>query len=504
VKGTGALALIVLTLASCSPHVRKSEGEASKAQAADSSVPAYEANLPDYLRAKMGQPFKGDLDAMVQRRLIRVAAPFSRTFFYLDGAVQRGLSYEYMNLYEEKLNESLGKGHPKVYVVILPITRDQLLPALNAGKVDMAAAQLTITPERLKEADFTAPTRTGVNEIAVTGPGSKPIASLDELSGKTVFVRNSSSYFHSVEELNKQLASRGKAPVRIEAAPENLEDDDLLEMVNAGLVPMVVVDNYLAQFWQKVFPNIVLGENAPLRTGGQLGVAIRKNSPKLKASLDGFIAKYGLGTAIGAILNKRYLQNAAYVKDASSDAERRKFEQTVGLFRKYGSQYDFDYLLMAAQGYQESRLDQNAHSHVGALGVMQLMPGTGKEQDVGDIRQVDPNIHAGVKYMSFVERQYFANEPMDRMNKEIFTFASYNAGPGRVRQLRREAAARGLNPNVWFGNVEQIAAEKIGPETVTYVSNIFKYYIAYKLIIDEQARREQTKRSIAMAAGRSR
>jgi len=275
-------------------------------------------------------------------------------------------------------------------------------------------------------------------------------------------------------------------------------------MVNAGLVPMVVVDNYLAQFWQKVFPNIVLGENAPLRIGGQLGVAIRKNSPKLKASLDGFIAKYGLGTAIGAILNKRYLQNATYVKDASSDAERRKFKQTVGLFRKYGGEYDFDYLLMAAQGYQESRLDQNAQSHVGALGVMQLMPATGKEQGVGDIRQVDPNIHAGVKYMSFMENRYFANEPMDRMNKELFTFASYNAGPGRVRELRREAAARGLNPNVWFGNVEQIAAEKIGPETVTYVSNIFKYYIAYKLIIDEQARREQTKRSIAMAAGRSR
>jgi len=409
-----------------------------------------------------------------------------------------------VKLYEDKLNESLGKGHLRVFVVLLPIPRDQLLPALNEGKVDMVAAQLTITPERSAQVDFTVPTRTGISEIPVTGPGTSPIKSLEELSGKTMFVRRSSSYFHSLEELNKKLASHGKASVKIVPAPENLEDDDLLEMVNAGLVPGTVVDNYLAQFWQKIFPNIVLGEQAPLRTGGNLAVAIRKNSPKLAASLNEFVAKYGLNTAIGAVLNKRYLQNADYVKNAASDAERRKFEASADIFRKYGRQYEFDYLMMAAQGYQESRLDQAARSRAGAMGVMQLLPATGKEQGVGDISQIDPNIHAGVKYMSFMEHRYFANEPMDNTNKALFTFAAYNAGPARVRKLRQEAAARGLNPNVWFGNVEQIAAEQIGAETITYVSNIFKYYVAYKLITDEQARREETKRSIAMAAGKHR
>jgi len=467
-------------------------------------VPAYEAQLPAGLRAKIAAPFKGDLDAMIERRLIRVAATFNRTAYFLDGGVQRGLSYEYVKLYEDKLNESLGKGHPRVFVVLLPIPRDKLLPNLNEGKVDMVAAQLTITPERSAQVDFTVPTRTGISEIPVTGPGTSPIKSLEELSGKTMFVRRSSSYFHSLEELNKKLASHGKASVKIVPAPENLEDDDLLEMVNAGLVPGTVVDNYLAQFWQKIFPNIVLGEQAPLRTGGNLAVAIRKNSPKLAASLNEFVAKYGLNTAIGAVLNKRYLQNADYVKNAASDAERRKFEASADIFRKYGRQYEFDYLMMAAQGYQESRLDQAARSRAGAMGVMQLLPATGKEQGVGDISQIDPNIHAGVKYMSFMEHRYFANEPMDNTNKALFTFAAYNAGPARVRKLRQEAAARGLNPNVWFGNVEQIAAEQIGAETITYVSNIFKYYVAYKLITDEQARREETKRSIAMAAGKHR
>jgi len=350
VKKTAAVFAILLTLACCSPHGRKSAADAGKPAQAAPSVPAYEAGVPGELRTKIAAPFKGDLDAMIGRRLIRVAATFNRTAYFLDGGVQRGLSYEYVKLYEEKLNESLGEGHPRVYVVILPIPRDQLLPDLNEGKVDMAAAQLTITPERAALVDFTVPTRTGINEIPVTGPGTSPIRSLDELSGKTMFVRRSSSYFKSIENLNGQLASHGKAPVRIEAAPENLEDDDLLEMVNAGLVPGTVVDNYLAQFWAKILPKIVLGEQAPLRTGGSLAIAIRKGSPKLAASLNEFISKNGLNSAIGAVLNQRYLQNAAYVKNAASNAERRKFEASADIFRKYGRQYHFDYLMMAAQG----------------------------------------------------------------------------------------------------------------------------------------------------------
>ncbi len=167
------------------------------------------------------------------------------------------------------------------------------------------------------------------------------------------------------------------------------------------------------------------------------------------------------------------------------------------LFKKYGAQYDLDYLLMAAQGYQESTLDHNVKSPVGAIGVMQVMPATGKELKVGDITQIEPNIHAGVKYMRFMMDQYFKDEPMDRLNKGLMTFAAYNAGPGRVRQLRREAEKRGLDPNVWFGNVERVASERIGRETVTYVSNIYKYYVAYRLsarqIEQQNAAKEQVK-----------
>jgi membrane-bound lytic murein transglycosylase MltF len=231
-------------------------------------------------------------------------------------------------------------------------------------------------------------------------------------------------------------------------------------------------------------------DRVALRTGGDLAVAIRKNSPQFAKELNAFIAKNGLNSAMGNVLNQRYLQNTKYVKNAASEAERKKFLALIDLFRKYGEKYEFDYLMMAAQGYQESRLDQNAKSAVGAIGVMQVMPETGAEQKVGDIRQVDPNIHAGVKYMRFIRNSFFEKEPMDDVNKALFTFAAYNAGPGRVRQLRREAQQRGLNPNIWFGNVERIASERIGRETCTYVSNIYKYYVAYRLMAAERERKK--------------
>lgn len=474
-----------------------------KAQAAESvstKPPGYEAALPEHLRAIVHKPYKGDLDGMIERRLIRIAAPFNRTFYFLDGGVQRGLSYEYAKLFEKSLNEQLGKGHPYVNVVLLPMPRDALLPTLNDGLADMAVAQLTITPERLKVVDFTAPTRSNVSEIVVAGPGSAALRSEDELGGKQIFVRKTSSYYQSLLALNARLKARGKAPVDIEEAPENLEDDDILEMVNAGLVPATVVDDYLAGFWKQVFPALVLNDATPLRTGGQLAVAIRKNSPQLKGKLDGFIAENGINTTLGAILNKRYLQNADYVKSAAASSERQKYAAVVDLFRKYSSQYNVDYLLMAAQGYQESRLDQNAKSHVGAIGIMQLMPATGEAQAVGDIRQLDPNIHAGVKYMRDLQERYFRNEPMDRLNKGLFTFAAYNAGPGKIRQMRKEAQERGLDPNVWFGNVEQVTADRVGAEPVTYVSNIYKYYIAYRLITQQEAAREAAKTSMSKKA----
>jgi membrane-bound lytic murein transglycosylase MltF len=459
------------------------------------AVSPYDA-LPEKVRSYLDRPFKGDFDEMVERRLIRAGVVYNRTQYFIELGVQRGITYESVRLFEEEVNKRLKTGNLRVNVSIVPLARDQLFTALEEGKVDFVAAALTITPERRKHAEFTLPTREGVAEIPVIGPGVKPVTTAQDLSGREVFIRRSSSYYESVRSLNESLKSQGKAPVTIKEAPEPLEDDDLLEMVNAGLVDITIVDDFVAEFWRQVFPDIRPHSGAAVRTSGEIAVGVRKNNPRLLQAVNTWIKAYGPRTAFGNVMERRYLENASYVRNAAAEAERKKLRALVKLFETYGGRYNVDYLLMAAQGYQESRLDQSVKSRVGAIGVMQVMPATGKELAVGDITRVEPNVHAGVKYFRFMMDQYYKDEPMDELNKGLMTLASYNAGPGRIRQLRRETASRGLDPNRWFGNVERVVSERIGRETVQYVSNIYKYYVAYRLVVDRDQERERARRAV--------
>jgi membrane-bound lytic murein transglycosylase MltF len=493
-----ALLATALAIGGCSGG-KKETGAATEPAAptttatADTDAPlpplASESALPEDIRNILNTPFTGDLDAMIKRRLIRVGVTYNRTHYFVEKGVQRGVSFEYIKLMEDELNKRRKTGKMRVLFWPIPLPREQLLPALADGKLDMVIAQITVTPERQKLVDFSDPTRKNIDEVVISGAGSPAINSAEELSGQQVFIRKSSSYYDSLLALNAKLQAAGKPPALLEAAPESLEDDDLLEMANAGLIKYTVADNYLADFWKQVFTNITVNNSAAVRSGGTLAVAFRKGSPQLAKGLNAIIKKYGLGTAFGNMMQERYLESTRYVKNANSEADRKRFQELVALFKKYSDQYSVDYLLMAAQGYQESGLDNNVKSRVGAVGVMQVMPATGKEQKVGDVTKLEPNIHAGIKYMRYVIDQYYKDEPMTDLDKELFAFASYNAGPGRIRQLRREAEKRGLNPNVWFGNVEQIASERIGRETVTYVSNIYKYYVAYRLVTEERERR---------------
>jgi membrane-bound lytic murein transglycosylase MltF len=443
------------------------------------------------------KPWTGDLDGMIKRRTIRVLVVYSKTFYFVYKGAQRGASYEIFRLFEEDLNKKLAKAKKpgqqdlKVHAVFIPVGRGELLQALAEGKGDIAVGNLTITPERQKLVDFSSPIYPNVSELVVSGPGSPAVTKVDDLAGKEVFVRKSSSYYESLVALNQRFAAENKPGVIIKEAPEALEDEDLIEMVNAGLIPLIVVDTHIADFWKQVFSRITVHDGVTVRTGGDIAWAIRKGSPHLKAALDDFIARHGKGTTVGNVILTRYLKSVKYVKDAASESERKKFGALVQYFQKYGDKYDVDWLLMAAQGYQESQLDQNVRSKVGAIGVMQVMPSTGKELGVGDITRVESNIHAGVKYIRWMIDQYYDKEPMTKLDKALFAFASYNAGAGRIAKLRGEAGKRGLDPNVWFQNVEYVAAEKIGAETVTYVANTYKYYIAYQLIVKARAEREQ-------------
>jgi membrane-bound lytic murein transglycosylase MltF len=450
--------------------------------------------VPVTLPAGLARHWTGDLDGMIARGRIRVLVTLSRTNFFIDRGTQRGITHDRFAEYEKELNERLSKqGRKRVDIVFVPVVRDQLLPALIEGRGDIAAANLSITEKRLTEVDFSAPLRTSVNEVLVTGPGARPVASLADMAGREVFIRESSSFFESVRRVNDSLRKAGVKPIEVKKADERLEEEDILEMVNAGLVPATIVDDHVASFWSGVYDSMVVHPSVTFATGGKIAWAIRKRSPELRKSLDAFAVTHAKGTTFGNIMDKRYWKDAGYVTNPATKERLAQFRAMVDIFRKYGDRYGFDHLLLAAQGYQESGLDQSMRSRAGAIGVMQVTPRTASDPNVGipGIDQLEPNIHAGSKYMRFILDRYFRDEPMDSLNRTLFAFASYNAGPARVAKLRAQAKEMGLNPNLWFNNVEVVAAQEIGRETVTYVRNIYKYYVAYVLASEQQAARRR-------------
>ena len=441
--------------------------------------------LEDMALTPTNRKFTGDLDQMIKDRVIRVLMPYSRTFYFFDGAQPRGISYELIQEFEKFVNKRYKTKTLKIHVLVIPTTRENLIPNLAEGKGDLAVGNLTITEQRLAKVDFSEPLGKGVDEILVSAAGKDTLNSIFDLAGKKIHARKSSSYYDSLVRLNKTLKSLKKKKIKIIEADDHLEDEDLLEMLNGGLIDYMVIDNHKGELWAQVLDGIALHPEIKFRTEGKIGWALRKNNPKLKALVNEFVGDHKAGTLMGNILVNKYLKDTTYITDSVYNEHLQRFNLTVRFFKKYGEQYDFDHLMLAALAYQESQLNQNLKSSAGAVGVMQILPSTAKDKNVGipDVYELDPNIHAGTKYLRFMADNYFADDPgLDQLNRALFSFASYNAGPARIRKLRAEAKQMGLDPNQWFRNVEVVAAKRIGRETVQYVSNIFKYYIAYTLL----------------------
>lgn len=435
----------------------------------------------------------GDYGEMVKKKKIRVLVVYSKTFFFVDKGQTRGLTHDAMREFEKFINQKNGAKTVKVKVIFIPVKRDELFSKLAEGYGDIAAANLTITSERKKLVGFSEPFASGVSEVIVTGADHKKLQSADDLSGKEVYVRKSSSYYESLLRLNSSLQAKGKAPVSITFAEEVFEDEDLVEMVNAGLISAIVMDSHKAGFWSKILTNIKVHPDAKVRVGGKISWAIRKDSPQLERVINEFVAKNKKGTLMGNMLINRYLKNTKYVKNATSQKEMEKFYSMVQLFKTYAKKYDFDFLMLAAQGYQESGLDQEKRSPAGAIGVMQVLKSTAKDPvvNIPEIHLLDKNIHAGTKYMRFLFDRYYKDAPMSEVDKMLFSFASYNAGPAKVRQIRKKTKELQLDPNVWFNNAEMGAARIIGRETVQYVANIYKYFISYKLAFQHHRQRKR-------------
>jgi membrane-bound lytic murein transglycosylase MltF len=433
------------------------------------------------LGSHLSRTYTDDLDGLLENRYIRVLTVFNRTNFFLSKGRFFGFEYELIKDYQKFLNKNLKPGELRVVVDFVLCPRDSLIDKLRRGYGDIVAAGMTITPRRSKLVDFTIPYLTGIDEVIVARKDTELPENIEGLAGREIFVRKSSSYYESLVALNRKIQLLGREPVEIAEADENLETEDILEMVNAGVVDITICDSNIAGIWSDILENLTVRNDLKLRTGIEIAWMVRKNNPNLKASLDNFLRKRRRGTLLGNIYFKRYYRNNVWIKNPLNQIQRKNVLLYRKLISKYSQKYGFDWLLIMAMAFQESGLDHSKKSPAGAVGIMQIRPQTASDRRVGikNIQDPENNIHAAVKYLDFLRSHYFSDPGIRPRDRVRLALASYNAGPAKIRKARSLAEKMGLNPDRWFRNVELAVLKLVGRETVQYVSNINKYYLIY-------------------------
>lgn len=439
--------------------------------------------IQNSIKERINDVFIGDLAEIRKRRILRILVSYNRTNFFHTLKGQRGLEHDLIQAYIKYLNRGPRKERYQTHAVFLARPFNKLFSELKAGKGDIIASGLTITPERQAAVDFTIPYIKNIQEILVSNKNLAPVQRLEDLSDKQIIVVANSSYVIHLEQANQALGLLGLPGIEIIQADPALEAEDLLEMVNAGLFDYTVVDNHIAEIYQTRFTDLKIYEDFIFHFGGKIAWAVNQNQPRLKKSLNDFIYNYAIpGRLLGNIIYKKYFKSTFWVEKPLSLTALNTTPCLQYYFEKYAEFYDFDWFLIASQAYQESNFKQDLKSPAGAYGIMQIKHSTASSKvvDIPNITNLEENIHAGVKYLAFIRDFYFSTPEYSSEDRINFSLAAYNAGPGRIRKLQREAEARGLDPYKWFYNVEILARQFIGHETVNYVTKIQKTMIGVR------------------------
>jgi membrane-bound lytic murein transglycosylase MltF len=237
------------------------------------------------------EPYTGDLDALVERGMIRVLVAPSRTHFQVVNGRQRGRTVDAVTAFEQFLNQRIAPR--SVSLVVIPSSETSLVADVLAGQADIAASLLR-TFERDDQVAFARPWRTGIRELIVSGPGSPPLVSLEDVGGRTIHVRRNSDHHASLLRLNDQLKKIDRPPARIAVAAESQTDEDLLELVNAGKIPATLVDDYLYDIWKSTFDKTSTNRDVAVSQDGAIAWVTRKESAKLLELINEFFDSHRL------------------------------------------------------------------------------------------------------------------------------------------------------------------------------------------------------------------
>lgn len=456
------------------------EGQSEKAEKEQDT---FRVKLTEVLKMDSGilEEYRNDLDQMLKTGRIRVLTTYGYGNYFIHEGQTLGFEYAMMEEYKKHLNRNRSRRLVPLQFYYIPIPYHLLLKALRKGYGDIVAANLTILPQRENEVKFTNPYLLELKELLVTQKGIKEINKLEDLAGTEIYVREESSYYYRLVQLNKQLKAKELSPISIKILSGFMNTGEIIEMVNAGIIKRTIADSHIANIAEKLLPEIKIHRRVVLNDKVNLGWMVRRNNPQLRESLNDFIKTVKKGTLKGNIFFNRYFKKNPWARQALSRGDMDRFSHYAPLFKKYGDRYKLDWILLAAQAFQESGFNSQVRSNMGAIGLMQLLPATAKDMGFEDITVPEKNIHAGVKYMHWLIVHYFSDKSMTKDDQLRFALAAYNTGPGNIRKSRRMTQKMGHDPNRWFSHTEMGTLSAVGLEPVHYVRNINRYYLSFLL-----------------------
>jgi len=418
-----------------------------------------------------------DLAEIRNSRTLRVLVNQSRNS---SGEVQGqaiGAEYHRLRAFEQYLNGHARDGQA-INLKIIPKAKDQLLGALARGEGDLVAPGELLDMKATHKISTSDPIVSDVPLWLVGVKGERRFTRLEQLSGRTLALTTGSAAGEAVSQINQKLALRKLPPVKVEWVDPSLAVEDVLEMVQAGIFHLTIVERPIAERWSKVLPKLRFDRQVTIREPGEEYWFVRQDAAMLRASIDRFLKTYKT-PADQDVAFQRVYRRLYQVRYPLAKADRQRLEKLRPILQKHAREQGMDWLNLAALAFKESSLDPGAKSGSGPTGLMQITPSAAQRVGVNNIQTLDSNVQASARYLALIRRKFFASPKLNERERMAFILAAYNMGPERVQGMRAEARRRGLNPNQWFFQVERIAMEQVGMGGVSYVNSVNKYYLAF-------------------------
>ncbi|WHT79571.1 transglycosylase SLT domain-containing protein [Pseudomonas rhodesiae] len=388
-----------------------------------------------------------------------------------------GVEYHRLRAFEQYLNGHARDGQ-EINLKIIPKAKDQLLAALARGEGDLVAPGELLDINTAHKIVTSDPIISDVPLWLVGGKGERRFTRLEQLSGRTLALTTGSAAADAVSQVNQKLALHKQPPIKVEWVDPTLAVEDVLEMVQAGIFHLTIVEKPIAERWSKILPKLRFDKQVAITSPGDEFWFVRQDASILRASIDRFLKTYRT-PADRDVAFQRIYRRLYQVRNPLARIDRQRLEKLRPVLQKHAGEQGMDWLNLAALAFKESALDPSARNSGGPTGLMQITPSAAQRVGVNNIETLDSNVQASARYLTMIRRKFFASPKLNERERMAFVLAAYNMGPERVQGMRTEAKRRGLNPNQWFFQVERIAMEQVGMSAVGYVNSVNKYYLAF-------------------------